>query len=83
MRYYLTFATVDCVWDIWDQWGTCSAECGTGTRVRTRVIKIQEENGGAVCTGLSEESEDCNTHDCPASPGWGTFGPWSSCTSGR
>ena len=54
---------VDCVWASWSTWSTCSVTCGTGTRVRGRVISVQEVNGGVACTGDSIETlqENCGT----------------------
>ena len=54
---------VNCVWASWSTWSTCSVTCGTGTRVRGRVISVHEENGGVACTGDSIETlqENCGT----------------------
>jgi len=56
---------VDCVWSPFDEWTTCSAPCGTGTRSRTRSISIPAQGGGAECTGPMTETEECNQQICP------------------
>ena len=56
---------VDCVWSDFGEWTACSEECGTGTQTRTRTEETAAEHGGAECDGDSEETQDCNTHDCP------------------
>ena len=57
------YLKVNCVWTDWSTWSTCSVTCGTGTRVRGRVISVHEENGGVACTGDSIETlqENCGT----------------------
>ena len=58
--------SVACVWGTWDTWATCSKTCGGGVQVRTRKVDTHEENGGAACSGLSTEQQDCSTGTCPA-----------------
>ena len=49
----------------WTNWGECSKECGGGEKFRTRE-KIPEQYGGEPCIGENEESQPCNTHNCPS-----------------
>ena len=58
--------SVDCVWGAYDAWSTCSKTCGGGVQIRTRKVDTHAENGGAACTGLSSEQQDCSTDACPA-----------------
>ena len=58
-------AVVDCVWNSWGTWGSCSASCGGGTQQRTRTVGQQPMNGGAACQGLPDLSQSCNDHVCP------------------
>ena len=61
---YLPFSlAIHCVWDNWVI-GTCSAECGPGTRTNTRVKLVEESNGG-TCTGKDEEVLECMDKECP------------------
>ena len=57
-------------WVPWGPWTSCSLSCGNGTRNRDRAC--QDANGTLVAdaectpaTGGSNESETCNSHDCP------------------
>ena len=61
MHIYL----VDCVWDDYDEWSICTKTCGGGEQSRTRLIKIQAENGGILCTGDEIDTQSCNTDSCP------------------
>lgn len=54
---------VDCQMSDFGSWSACSAECGGGTRSRTRSIIVQPENGGAACPILGQLQE-CNTQSC-------------------
>ena len=58
--------SVACVWGAFDAWSTCSKTCGGGVQIRTRKVDTHAENGGAACTGLSSEQQDCSTDACPA-----------------
>lgn len=55
---------VHCEWDDWVE-GSCSAECGTGTRTNTRVKLVEEKNGG-TCTGQPTEVLQCQDKECPS-----------------
>ena len=44
--------------------GSCSAECGTGTRIDTRVKDVEEANGG-TCTGKTTKTVHCKEKECP------------------
>ena len=54
---------IHCEWSEWAV-GRCSAECGTGTRFKTRSKIIEEANGG-TCTGNTTENETCKDKECP------------------
>ena len=55
----------DGAWGSWDTWSQCSAECGTGTRTRSRRCDSPEPTaGGNDCEGESDENENCNFHTC-------------------
>ena len=71
---------VDCRWDNWGQWTTCSKTCGGGNRQRTRTIGQVAEHGGLACSGLSSEEQTCQTNGCPVSCIWGGWEQWSSCS---
>ena len=58
------FHSVDCEWNEWEAWSTCSKTCGTGFQVRPRSIKTHEANGGTECSGLSTEVQSCSPTEC-------------------
>jgi len=53
----------DCEVSQWSIFGQCSADCGGGTRGRTRSILQQPVAGGTACGELSEQ-QACNTEAC-------------------
>ena len=60
---YLT--VVDCTWNAYGDWSSCSATCGDGTRTHTRTKATSAANGGNQCTGGPTETESCNEGSCP------------------
>ncbi|XP_002130679.2 complement component C6 [Ciona intestinalis] len=73
-------APVHCVASGWTGWGGCSVSCGSGSQSRTRRITRNPAHGGRGCGALSQ-SRSCNQHKCPIHCQWGSWGPWSDCTS--
>ena len=61
---FLHLGVIDCVWNAYEEWTSCSKDCGGGKRSRARTIKIAASNGGKECSGPTVEEEDCNTHGC-------------------
>ena len=55
--------SVDCSWNPWQSWSSCTKTCGGGTKQRSRTIKIAV-CGGADCTGNDFALTSCNTHCC-------------------
>ena len=62
--FFLDLGVIDCVWNAYEEWTSCSKDCGGGKRSRARTIKIAASNGGQECSGPTVEEEDCNTHGC-------------------
>ena len=48
----------------WEKWTDCSASCEGGVRIRKRVCD-EPLHGGKPCIGDTEQTEECNTHECP------------------
>jgi len=71
---------IDCQQSDWGQWGPCSATCGVGTHVRTRVTIQQPQYGGAEC-GPLEDKEICNEQPCPTDCVLSQWSPWTSCSA--
>ncbi|KAG8508993.1 LOW QUALITY PROTEIN: SCO-spondin, partial [Galemys pyrenaicus] len=57
--------TVAGVWAVWEAWGPCSISCGGGHRSRRRsCVDPPPKNGGAPCSGVSQEGAPCNLQPC-------------------
>ena len=54
---------VDCSWNSWQSWSSCTKSCGGGTKQKTRT-KNNAVCGGADCTGNDVVQTNCNTHCC-------------------
>jgi hypothetical protein len=67
VRLFSYVEAVDCVWGEYDEWSTCSATCGGGSKTRTRAEAITASNGGAPCIGSATETGPCNPDECPSS----------------
>ena len=69
LQYYVPFSliTVDCVWNGWEEWTSCSKSCEGGRRSKTRTIKIPASSGGKQCTGSLDVEVVCNTNMCKGS----------------
>ena len=50
----------------WGEWGTCSEDCGDGTRTRTYGVGVDAANGGEICEAPNgaTETEACNSGAC-------------------
>lgn len=77
---------VDCKWVPWSDWGSCSASCGGGTRMQTRVVEVAPEWGGLECeTDASggpktQKTESCNEQPCPVDCQWSSWSKFSLCS---
>lgn len=49
----------------WQQWSSCSKQCGGGKRSRNRSCT----STSIPCSGGSKEEEDCNTQACSITTG--------------
>ena len=57
-------SSVDCKVDKWSAWGNCNVACGGGTKTKSREVIEDAKNGGVACPDL-EETDVCNTEECP------------------
>jgi len=57
--------SVDGVYEEWGSWYSCDVTCGGGLQWRNRTC-IGPFYDGADCVGPPDESQDCNTHECPS-----------------
>ena len=65
MNINICIDLVDCEWDVFGEWISCSKTCGGGEKSRTRSVKTIEQNGGNPCNGEATEIQSCNTDSCP------------------
>uniref|UniRef100_A0A914WFD1 Uncharacterized protein n=1 Tax=Plectus sambesii TaxID=2011161 RepID=A0A914WFD1_9BILA len=68
----------------WSPWDKCSAPCGGGKRVRTRVCQgdgvvcqTDSADPACQCEGPKSEEEPCGQQSCAA---WGEWGPYGACS---
>ena len=69
----------DCEVGSWSAWTHCSASCGQGFKIRTRMVRVAAEHGGIECPALRDE-KTCGNGLCPIHCEVGDFNPWSKCT---
>eukprot|EP00392_Amoebophrya_sp_AT5.2_P000202 g202.t1 len=74
---------VNCEWEEWDEWGSCSASCGHGQRNRHRELRQMPNRVGKPCeAGAMMEVElcegsDCHDRDCV----WSPWTDWGGCSA--
>lgn len=72
----------DCQYGEWGSWGSCSATCGGGTRVRTRAYTAQPHAGGAPCNfEFTRDKETCSATPCPMDCTFGDWQEWGPCSA--
>mmetsp|Transcript_37944 Transcript_37944/g.95288 ORF Transcript_37944/g.95288 Transcript_37944/m.95288 type:complete len:1714 (+) Transcript_37944:79-5220(+) len=69
-------------WDEWEDWGSCSATCGRGTRKRSRRLAVRDTWCGDPAPGADTEFAGCEAegcagdHDCEFTE----WTPWTPCS---
>ena len=63
---------------MYSEWSECSAVCGTGTRQRKPICKVDNANATSMCQDSKKDvlSEPCNTQKC----GEWRPGKWGPCS---
>lgn len=57
---------VDGNWGPWQPWSTCSASCGAGEKIRSRLCSNPPvSNNGRPCPGDGTQISRCNIQACP------------------
>ncbi|CAC5403494.1 Coadhesin,Thrombospondin-1,Mucin-like protein,Hemicentin-1,Thrombospondin-2 [Mytilus coruscus] len=76
------FLAVDGNWSSWSNVSSCSTSCGDGYVNRSRSCdNPSPADGGASCTGASNDTIVCNEVVCSAIHGsWGLWGTFSACS---
>uniref|UniRef100_K1PPW7 Hemicentin-1 n=1 Tax=Magallana gigas TaxID=29159 RepID=K1PPW7_MAGGI len=61
------YCPVDGAWTSWENWGSCTVTCGSGSQSRARTCTDPSpQYGGADCAGdTSEFKQGCNPSVCP------------------
>ncbi|XP_063154493.1 hemicentin-1 [Candoia aspera] len=60
---------VDGNWGPWQPWSTCSASCGGGEKIRSRLCNNPPlSNNGRPCPGDEAQVSRCNIQACPGGP---------------
>ncbi|KAL9971012.1 hypothetical protein ACROYT_G023488 [Oculina patagonica] len=68
-------------WSAWSSWQACSATCGDGLQMRTRVCDSPHPiNGGYSCEGDSAEVKPCTVRRCPINGNYSDWSDWSLCS---
>ncbi|XP_065922172.1 A disintegrin and metalloproteinase with thrombospondin motifs adt-1 isoform X3 [Magallana gigas] len=63
----------------WTDWGKCDVTCGGGSQLRSRACN-GPFHGGQNCSGAWEETQTCNSQNCPEDGVWMTWSLWGDCT---
>jgi len=77
-----------CGWSVWEDWGECSASCGSATQNRARRLVLSATEGpddlfvgdqNSHCAGVQSEMNTCPHVECPndCMPKDCLFGEWS------
>ncbi|XP_069497466.1 hemicentin-1 isoform X2 [Ambystoma mexicanum] len=68
-RCNIEMCPVDGSWGPWLSWSECSASCGGGEQIRTRMCNNPApSNSGRLCPGDSSQLSSCNIKACPGGP---------------
>jgi hypothetical protein len=70
---------VDCQVGEWSPWSACDKTCGGGIQKRVRSITSYPVANGKQCPPL-EETQSCNSQECPVNCQVGDWGEWSNCS---
>jgi hypothetical protein len=61
----LNIQGIDGGWGVWSNWSECSASCGGGEEIRTRLCdNPAPSTGGQHCEGQEKEARPCGEVEC-------------------
>ncbi|XP_048581714.1 uncharacterized protein LOC5511228 isoform X2 [Nematostella vectensis] len=67
-------------WGTWSDWGSCSASCGPGKRIRTRECNDPApKSGGKMCEGAKQQTGHCEFSPCPINGNYTEWSKWTEC----
>lgn len=58
---------IDCELTEWAQWSECNKSCGKGHMIRTRMIQMEPQFGGAPCPETVQRKK-CRVRKCLRNP---------------
>ncbi|CAK0874514.1 unnamed protein product, partial [Prorocentrum cordatum] len=64
----------------WDEWSSCTALCGGGSRSRSRAVLVEAKDGGEPCPQQTTETGACAQEACEVDCVLGDWGPWGQCS---
>ncbi|XP_059164384.1 SCO-spondin-like [Physella acuta] len=71
---------VDGVFGSWSEWSGCSKTCGAGIQWRSRIC-TGPFYGGKDCQGDRNQTQSCNTFNCPVDGYYNSWSVWSTCSA--
>jgi len=80
---YAAAGRVDCAWNGWSGWGTCTHSCGIGVKQKARTKARENSNSGKPCDdpNLYSIALACNEFPCPIDCDWAEWQEWTVCTT--
>jgi hypothetical protein len=71
---------VDCKMNTWGTWSSCTAQCGGGTKSRSRTALQYPDSDGQRCPS-STHTQNCNSHSCAVDCVMSQWGSWGACSA--
>lgn len=75
---------IDCAFEEWLDWSLCGASCGTGRRIRVRLVRVAATFGGQECdheNGVVHEEACPEQEPCPEDCKFSEWGEWLPCNA--